>query len=315
MIPRIAITIGNIEKSESNAILALFTEPEILEIITPVIYGNVNNVREFVQHTEMRNMLNALATITDVCENRINVIEAQNDALARAIGDCRAHNIEAVVLPSYVKDTMNRVAKEFKAEEGEQELKPMALLANDELSLTIISENASTEEIVERGTALRNALRRDMRIDNPRIAIYGSAESIAEAVETLRKNGVVAFGPYTKETLFDNGEHAQFDGILSVGTNDATERYNGVFGCRYTKLYTGFPVAVLQQAQATPADNDIEDNFASTLRSAMYCAIDVQRSRYYYDLPLRNPLKKLYHERREDGDKARFAVKTERTKE
>ena len=38
-------------------------------------------------------------------------------------------------------------------------------------------------------------------------------------------------------------------------------------------------------------------------------AIDIFRNRIHYDEPLANPLPKLYHEKREDGEKARFAVK------
>ena len=33
------------------------------------------------------------------------------------------------------------------------------------------------------------------------------------------------------------------------------------------------------------------------------------RHRAEYDEPLANPLPKLYHEKREDGEKARFAIK------
>ena len=46
---------------------------------------------------------------------------------------------------------------------------------------------------------------------------------------------------------------------------------------------------------------------ANSLRQAVYTAIDVFRNRQNYDEPLQNPLPKLFHEKREDGDKARFA--------
>ena len=45
----------------------------------------------------------------------------------------------------------------------------------------------------------------------------------------------------------------------------------------------------------------------SSLRKAIYAAIDTARNRRNYDIPLANPLKKLYKERREEGDKPRFA--------
>ena len=49
---------------------------------------------------------------------------------------------------------------------------------------------------------------------------------------------------------------------------------------------------------------------ASSFRNAIYAAIDIFRNRNGYDEPLQNPLKKLYHERKDDSDKVRFAVKS-----
>ena len=48
---------------------------------------------------------------------------------------------------------------------------------------------------------------------------------------------------------------------------------------------------------------------ANSMRQAIYTAIDVFRNRINYDEPMQNPLPKLFHEKREDGDKARFAVR------
>ena len=45
------------------------------------------------------------------------------------------------------------------------------------------------------------------------------------------------------------------------------------------------------------------------MRQAIYTAIDVWRNRQNYDEPLQNPLPKLFHEKREDGEKVRFAVR------
>jgi 4-hydroxythreonine-4-phosphate dehydrogenase len=45
------------------------------------------------------------------------------------------------------------------------------------------------------------------------------------------------------------------------------------------------------------------------MRQAIFTAIDMYRHRLDYDEPLANPLPKLFHEKREDGDKARFAIR------
>jgi 4-hydroxythreonine-4-phosphate dehydrogenase len=45
----------------------------------------------------------------------------------------------------------------------------------------------------------------------------------------------------------------------------------------------------------------------NSLRQAIYTAIDIWRNRQNYDEPLKNPLPKLFHEKREDSNRARFA--------
>ena len=46
----------------------------------------------------------------------------------------------------------------------------------------------------------------------------------------------------------------------------------------------------------------------SSFRNAIYLALDVFRNRIEYDEPFNNPLKKLYHEKRDDSEKARFSI-------
>ena len=44
------------------------------------------------------------------------------------------------------------------------------------------------------------------------------------------------------------------------------------------------------------------------MRHAIYLAIDICRNRVNYDEPLKNPLKKLYHEKRDESEKVRFNI-------
>ena len=46
----------------------------------------------------------------------------------------------------------------------------------------------------------------------------------------------------------------------------------------------------------------------NSFRQAIYTAIDVFRNRQNYDEPLQNPLPKLFHEKRDDSEKVRFAI-------
>ena len=47
-------------------------------------------------------------------------------------------------------------------------------------------------------------------------------------------------------------------------------------------------------------------------RQALYAVIDAARNRKNYDAPLANPLPKLYHEKRDESEKVRFAIPKKR---
>ena len=81
-------------------------------------------------------------------------------------------------------------------------------------------------------------------------------------------------------------------------------------GVNYT---AGLPIVRTSPDHGTAyelAGRDIAD--PQSMRSAIFTAIDIWRNRKNYDEPLANPLPKLYHEKREDGEKARFTVKKEK---
>ena len=45
-----------------------------------------------------------------------------------------------------------------------------------------------------------------------------------------------------------------------------------------------------------------------SFRNAIYTAIDVYRNRINYDEPFEHPLPKLYHEKKDESEKGRFAT-------
>lgn len=46
----------------------------------------------------------------------------------------------------------------------------------------------------------------------------------------------------------------------------------------------------------------------NSFRQAVYTALDIYRNRQQYDEPLKNPLPKLFHEKKDDSEKVRFAI-------
>ena len=197
-------------------------------------------------------------------------------------------------------------------------------LVTTHLAIKDIARAITKEAIIEKATIFHSTLKRDFRISNPRIAVLalnphagddgllGSEEKeiISPAIEELAGKGIQAFGPYPADGFFGNGTYYHFDGVLAMYHDQGLAPFKTIAlesGVNYT---AGLPIVRTSPDHGTAYDiagqGKADEN---SMRQAIYTAIDVFRNRQNYDEPLKNPLPKLFHEKREDGDKARFAVR------
>jgi len=209
--------------------------------------------------------------------------------------------------------------------------KALMILMNENLRVALVTTHLPVKEIpqaitqeaiIEKATIFHQSLRRDFRISNPRIAVLslnphagdngllGSEEKdiILPAIEQLADKGIQAFGPYAADGFFGSGNYDYFDGVLAMYHDQGLAPFKTIAlesGVNYT---AGLPIVRTSPDHGTAYDiagqGKADEN---SMRQAIYTAIDVFRNRKNYDKPLQNPLPKLFHEKREDGDKARFA--------
>jgi 4-hydroxythreonine-4-phosphate dehydrogenase len=192
------------------------------------------------------------------------------------------------------------------------------------LAIKDVAQAITKEGIKEKAAIFHQALKRDFRISNPRIAVLalnphagddgllGAEEKdiIAPAIEELAEKGIQAFGPYPADGFFGAGTYQHFDGVLAMYHDQGLAPFKTIAldnGVNYT---AGLPIVRTSPDHGTAYDiagqGKADEN---SMRQAIYTAIDVYRNRANYDEPLQNPLPKLFHEKREDGNKARFAVR------
>lgn len=210
--------------------------------------------------------------------------------------------------------------------------KALMILANDMMKVALVTTHLpvknvaaaiNEEMIVEKATIFNQALKRDFFISNPRIAVLslnphagdggllGNEEqtTIAPAVKKLVENGILAYGPFAADGFFGHGSYTAFDGVLAMYHDQGLTAFKALDrgdGVNYT---AGLPIIRTSPDHGTAyeiAGKGVADE--ASFRNAVYMAIDIFRSRTDYDAPFANPLKKLYHEKRDESDKARFAV-------
>ena len=258
-------------------------------------------------------------------------------ALDRAMTDFRKGLYDVLVTAPINKATIQSPSFHFpghteyiETSVGEGK-KALMILMNETLRVALVTTHLpvkdiataiTKESIIEKAAIFHQALKRDFRISSPRIAVLslnphagddgllGSEEKdvIIPAIEELADKGIQAFGPYAADGFFGSGTYDHFDGVLAMYHDQGLAPFKTIAlesGVNYT---AGLPIVRTSPDHGTAYDiagKGIADE--NSMRQAIYTAIDVFRNRQDYDEPLQNPLPKLFHEKREDGDKARFA--------
>ena len=260
-------------------------------------------------------------------------------ALDRAMTDFRAGLYDVLVTAPINKATIQSPGFQFPGHTEYIETsvgngqKALMILMNETLRVALvtthlaikdISRSITKESIVEKATIFHTTLKRDFRISNPRIAVLalnphagddgllGSEEKeiISPAIEELAGKGIQAFGPYPADGFFGNGTYYHFDGVLAMYHDQGLAPFKTIALESGVNFTAGLPIIRTSPDHGTAFDiagqGKADEN---SMRQAIYTAIDVFRNRQNYDEPLKNPLPKLFHEKREDGDKARFAIR------
>ena len=259
-------------------------------------------------------------------------------ALDRAMTDYRAGLFDVLVTAPINKATIQSPGFHFPGHTEYIETsvgdgnKALMILMNESLRVALVtthlpikevSKAITKEAIIEKATIFHKTLRRDFRISNPRIAVLslnphagdngllGSEEQevIKPAIDELEKAGIQAFGPYPADGFFGSNAYDHFDGVLAMYHDQGLAPFKTIALESGVNFTAGLPIIRTSPDHGTAYDiagQGIADE--NSFRQAVYTAIDVFRNRKNYDEPLENPLPKLFHEKRDDSEKVRFAI-------
>ena len=332
---RVAITHGDTNGIGYEIILKAFADSGMLEMCTPIIYGSPKIATYHRNTLQLETPFSIISKAEDAHPDKLNMLatfddevkvdlgtstpesaEAARKALQRAKEDLRNGLydvlVQAPVVSSHTPDPDDKSLLIMFADDIR------IALATNHLPLKDVASSITSDKLVEKCRLLHTSLKRDFRINNPRIAVLalnpqlGAEEEniISPALKTVEDAGIQVYGPFTADDFFGNGLHHSFDGILAMYDDQGNVPFKTIAREYGVKMKAGFPFVITTPDQ-DPCFDIAGKGMAdpTSLRHAIYAAIDIFRNRIHYDEPLANPLPKLYHEKREDGDKARFAVK------
>lgn len=201
------------------------------------------------------------------------------------------------------------------------------ILCNDSLRVALltkhipvsqISENVTIENIKEAVAQFADTLKKDFGFVRPAIAVLSlnphagdggllgreEEEVIKPALNELMDQGYLAFGPYPADGFFGHSGYEKFDGVLAMYHDQGLAPFKTIASNGGVNFTAGLPYVRTSPDHGTAYDIAWKGEADPTsMRDAIYMAIDIFRRRKSFEEVSSNPLKKYIHERPEKGER------------
>jgi 4-hydroxythreonine-4-phosphate dehydrogenase len=104
-----------------------------------------------------------------------------------------------------------------------------------------------------------------------------------------------------------SGAYSHFDGVLAMYHDQGLTPFKVLAMDNGVNFTAGLPLVRTSPDHGTAFDIAGKgEASADSFRQALYMAIDIHRNRKSYAEAYHNPLRKLYHEKRDDSDKLKL---------
>lgn len=207
-IPKLGITIGDINGIGLEVILKTFEDTRLLELCQPIIYGSSKTVsyHKNIVEADSKIQFHSIDSVEEAKEGVLNVLNCWNEAvkislgeitaeagacafksLEHAVRDVKAGRIDGIVTAPIHKRAMQLAGfeypghTEYLTQQDEADESLMFLvdgelrvgLVSNHLPIQKVAEALSSELILRKLQLMHDTLREDFGIDRPKIAVLG----------------------------------------------------------------------------------------------------------------------------------------------
>lgn len=188
-------------------------------------------------------------------------------------------------------------------------------LVTTHLPLSAVPKAITHERVLDKIRSFEKALKGDFTCERPKIAVLslnphcgdegllGSEEKdeIIPALEDAKNEGILVFGPYSADGFFASGTFRNFDGILAMYHDQGLAPFKAIAGDTGVNYTAGLPYVRTSPDHGTAYDVAWKDKADPTsMRQAIYKAIDLYRNREIHRMASANPLRKARQEKGAD---------------
>lgn len=351
---KVGITHGDVNGIGYEVLLKAFSDDRLLELFNPLIYGSSKSAsyhRKALNDESVN--FHIISKAEEAHKGKINLVNCVKEEIRIELGKVSAEAGESAytALNSAAQDLSNGlidllvtlpISKEsiqndqFQfpghtefledrfAKNGE---KALMIMASEMMRIALVTAHTPLSEvpsqlsralILDKLRTLNLSLKRDFRVELPRIAVLGlnphagehgllgkeEDEIIAPAVKEAQDEWILCAGPFAADGFFGSGRFKEFDAILAMYHDQGLIPFKTLAmdaGVNYT---AGLPIVRTSPDHGTAFDiagkNRASDE---SFRQAIYMGIDICRNRAAYDEARKNPLKKMFFDRGRDDEK------------
>lgn len=201
--------------------------------------------------------------------------------------------------------------------------KALMILMDDTLRVALVTTHLpvgelsaaiTRERVADSIRRLSASVRQDFGILRPKIAVLAlnphcgdggllgteEQEVIAPAIEEVIGEGILAFGPFAADGFFGSGAYAKYDGVLAMYHDQGLAPFKALAGEHGVNYTAGLPWIRTSPDHGTACDiawTGVAD--PTSMREAIYKAIDIYRTRQRHLEAAANPLETYVAPKRE----------------
>lgn len=241
-------------------------------------------------------------------------------ALERATQDLASGKVDVLVTAPISKDAMNKVGfkfpghTEYLADMAGQEDALMLMIApslrvglvTTHIPLKDVSATITAARVIDKIRGFNASLKKDFGIQRPKIAVLGmnphagengkmgteEQESILPAINKVKEEGILAFGPFPADGFFGSSARSSYDGVLAMYHDQGLSAFKALSFDEGVNFTAGLPIIRTSPDHGTAFDIAGKNKASGdSMRNAIYLALDVYRNHQWEKEISANPLK------------------------
>ncbi len=343
---RVGITQGDSNGVGWEVILKSLADPRMGEMVAPVVYGSRTAADFYKKISEetAQMQFQTVQSARQAGQKGIGLVNTDSEntavepgtptpasgaaavkALKLAVADLKEGHIDVLVTAPICKENSQGEGFDFAGHTeflaAQFDGQPTMMMCSEAMRVALVTAHMaladvpgaiSKEKIVEKLHKLRNTLKADFGVVEPRIAVLSlnphagengmmgtdEQEVIKPAIAEAYGEGILAFGPFAADGLFLSGDFAKYDALLAMYHDQGLAPFKALTpdGVNFT---AGLDIVRTSPDHGTAFDI-AGKNLANpdSMRNAIYMAADIFRRRKAWAEMSRNPLK---HYEREKG--------------